>query len=76
MRLGDLDALVAYFERLRGPNRIAITDVTAVVDNWPVVRCGRCEHEGWTCYAERVVDEGVAAHIDGCSNFEPKDQPK
>jgi len=35
MRSVDRDALVAYFGTLNGPNTVAITDVQAVIENWP-----------------------------------------
>ena len=43
MRLIDADALVAYFENLKG-GTIAVTDAAAVADNMPTVCCAECEY--------------------------------
>lgn len=78
MRSVDRDSLIAYFGSLKGPNTIAITDVQAVIDNWPdtftapVNQAGTVNiEEVWEDFFKRIVewseflDEHTDAENDG-----------
>ena len=77
MRLGDLDALRDWFDDQ--PDVIATTDVQALIDNWPVVRCQECAK-----LADCAVPHGYAGYWTGggifpagrvCCSFFERRQP-
>ena len=73
MKLIDADALMAYFEHLKG-DTIAVTDAAAVADNAVPVCCAECKHEH-DCAVPRAYREywnhgGPMDKTVGCSYFE------
>ena len=75
MRLLDADALVAYFEHLKG-DTIAVTDAAAVADNAPTVRCAECtkwtdQRSPWNADLQLCNDfPAYMSASAGCSFFE------
>ena len=76
MRLIDADALVAYFENLKG-DTIAVTDAAAVADNMPTVCCEQCKH--YAPWHKANVGECACGHMEaehmpsptfGCTDLE------
>ena len=58
MRLIDADALRDYFEGLPG-DTIPVTDVAAVVDNWPTVMCGAARLSAASCSSSPTSENQI-----------------
>jgi len=58
MRLIDADALRDYFEGLPG-DTIPVTDVAAVVDNWPTVMCGAARLPAAACSSSPTSENQI-----------------